>query len=82
LQPRYLPDLVHFETRILRLRPVKRLLADPALRITSATGTPARACFNTPLDCSTLKRFFFISRFLHLLRLGCGRRLPFQLVEN
>src|SRR5580700_6410302 len=34
----------------------------PAFRVSSTTGTPTSACFNTPTICSTLKRFFLISK--------------------
>ena len=51
-------NLIHFQTGVLRLPPVKCLFADPCLADHLVTGTPTSACFKTPIICSTLNRFF------------------------
>jgi hypothetical protein len=82
LQLLHLPDLVGVQPNVLLLPAVKRLLTDPTFRISSATGTPISACFNTPTICSTEKRFFFIGKFLRPSGLGYGRRQTFSMVQK
>jgi hypothetical protein len=55
----------------------------PALRITSTTETPISACFSTATICSTLNRFFFISKKSSAFyRLDSCRRLRLKMVQR
>jgi hypothetical protein len=54
----------------------------PTIRISSATGIPISAYFNTPTICSTEKLFFFIGYILRPRGRGYGRKLTFTVVQK
>src|SRR5580658_6134266 len=50
-------NLVHFQTGVLRLPPVKFALADPSPAHHLSDGSADFRLFKTPIICSTLSRF-------------------------